>query len=385
MQPNINPSLPPPFWQLHPVDQFQPLCRDILNLDRDISGWVVYGTNGQAQKGIDLFAETASKEVIAVAQCKCCEHFNESSLKKACEDFINHLEHWKSQGVERFILIVAGHADRTQVRDGVREQKRYFMQLGITFEFWDGNDLRDKLHPHRNIAERHIHSVEVVDNICGRKLVEPNVWREATSVRRPKRSDLIKLLSPIQYLPDIEILYGILTFTDNPEYSKLSSDELKYPDPEEGIPSQYIWNLFVEMYIEPKTELRVVIPFHKCQVDLYIGNNSFEKSLSGIYMQPPFNVITDILTKTKRKEILSQTIKETGTEILIEGPGKVQLTAKIPEWSYPIILEGQVPESVSVDIFLTPSGLKALPKINVVMHHNKLIADMSHDWEFKKV
>jgi hypothetical protein len=366
MQPNINPSLPPPFWQLHPVDQFQPLCRDILNHDRDISGCVVYGTNGQAQRGIDLFAETSSKEVIAVAQCKCCEHFNESSLKEACEDFIKHLEYWKSQGIERFILIVAGSADRTQVRDGVREQKRYFMKLGITFEFWDGNDLRDKLHSHRVIAERHIASVEVVDNICGRKPVEPNLWREAT------------------YLPDIEIFYGILTFTDNPEYSKLSSDELKYPDPEEGIPSQFIWDLSLEMYIELKTELRVVIPFHKCQVNLYIGSNSFEKSLSGIYMQPAFNVITDILTKTKRKEIVSQTIKETGTEILIEGPGKVQLTAKIPEWSYPIILEGQVPESVSVDIFLTPSGLRALPKINVVMHHNKLIADMSHDWEFNK-
>jgi hypothetical protein len=175
MNPNINPSLPPPFWQLDPVDQFQPLCSDLLSEDEEIAHSEIYGVPGQRQLGIDILADSIRDGVRAVAQCKCYENFDEGDLDKACEEFEDHLEHWLERGVDRFIVMVACAANRTQVVEGRLAWRRRFRERGVTFELWDGYKLRQLLVNKPVIAGRHITSMEVVENICGKRQLEPNL------------------------------------------------------------------------------------------------------------------------------------------------------------------------------------------------------------------
>ncbi len=81
-------------------------------------------------------------------------------------------------------------------------------------------------------------------------------WRENTSTRSATRSELIRLLTPLQKLPDFEILDA-----------SLSVDEVPYEtDPGEEL----LWSLRLELYAVPKMETQVVIPFHRCRGSLEV-------------------------------------------------------------------------------------------------------------------
>lgn len=172
MQPNLNPGFPPPFAQMDPVGGFQPLCRDILKLEPEVTECVVYGVGGQSQHGIDLLADTIRPDTRIAAQCKCYQKFTERNLRDTCKEFSDDLEYWQERNVRRFVLMVACAVERRGVIELRMEMQQQFMKQGITFELWDGNTLRDKLSPHRAIVERHIRSQEIVNDICGRQQVE---------------------------------------------------------------------------------------------------------------------------------------------------------------------------------------------------------------------
>jgi hypothetical protein len=79
-------------------------------------------------------------------------------------------------------------------------------------------------------------------------------WRENTSVRSANRSDLIRLLTPLELLPEIEILHRSLeaTIAGMNDRGNSYADELKFS---------------ADLYIVPKGEKKIVIPFHRCKVD----------------------------------------------------------------------------------------------------------------------
>ena len=57
MEARLNPSLAPRFWELDPVDAFQPLCKDLLEQESGIATAEVYGIPGQGQQGIDILGK----------------------------------------------------------------------------------------------------------------------------------------------------------------------------------------------------------------------------------------------------------------------------------------------------------------------------------------
>jgi hypothetical protein len=69
-------------------------------------------------------------------------------------------------------LIAACPLDHTQLQEAIQEQRARFDQHGITYEAWSARTLRQKLAPHRAIAERHIKSQEAVDTICGSRTLD---------------------------------------------------------------------------------------------------------------------------------------------------------------------------------------------------------------------
>lgn len=165
---------------MDPIGVFQPLCRDVLKLESEVTDCVGYGVNGQSQHGIDLLAETIKPDTRIAAQCKCYQQFTKPNLRDACELFWNHLGHWKAHNVRRFVLMVACAVERSDVIESRMEWQQRFVSEGITFELWDGNALRDRLSSHRTIAERHIRSEEIVNNICGKQQIEPTLDEQDT-------------------------------------------------------------------------------------------------------------------------------------------------------------------------------------------------------------
>lgn len=74
-------------------------------------------------------------------------------------------------------------------------------------------------------------------------------WREGTAVRSASREDLVKLLSPMQALPTLEVVEGTLSVTKEKS--------------EKG--ETLSWNLWLRVYVEPGSQDPLVIPYRRCR------------------------------------------------------------------------------------------------------------------------
>jgi len=92
----------------------------------------------------------------------------------------------------------------------------------------------------------------VVRNPAGGAIGYEVPWRDGTAIRSARRSELIRILSPLQTLPDVEVLG--CTAHAVPE-TKEEGDTLK-------------WLLWLRTFITPRNGTGLVIPFHRCQVSL---------------------------------------------------------------------------------------------------------------------
>jgi hypothetical protein len=120
-------------------------------------------------------------------------------------------------------------------------------------------------------------------------------WRENTSTRTARRAQLIKLLSPLQNVPQLEILSG-----------DLICNPLK-----DATPSDLEWKLHLEIYVSTnQPDTHIFIPYHRCTVSLLL------KETLHSY---PFETL---VLSTARDSL---TISATRTEIRIEGPGMAHL------------------------------------------------------------
>jgi hypothetical protein len=157
-------------------------------------------------------------------------------------------------------------------------------------------------------------------------------WRENTATRSARRSDLIRLLAPLELLPEIEILDINLAVTIGGKDS-------------EGNYHSDVLLLNSELYIVPKNKERVIIPFHLCRVDFEISGIPIFES-NWISLNPPSG-------NYKWGVAGSLTIQSTQHEIIINGPGKLSLkaTAKIPS-----LPEDAKNCDVRISIYLLPTG-----------------------------
>ena len=220
MEARLNSSLPPHFWELDPIKNFQPLCVDILAQEPGIASADEYGKSGQSQLGIDILGKDSSGQVIVVGQCKCYENYKAADVIKAGDDFYNHYQDWKDKGVTKFILFVACDLNDKKVQDEIQNQHTRFAKLGIHFEAWSGSILRNKLTPHSPIAQRHIHSQEVLRNICGPN-VQGLVFSPNASIEITLQQLREAMREPDRYYGDIECLFDaetkkILSILQNP-------------------------------------------------------------------------------------------------------------------------------------------------------------------------
>jgi len=145
-------------------------------------------------------------------------------------------------------------------------------------------------------------------------------WREGTRTRTAKRADLIKLLTPLLYLPEFEIRSGELYVSHQHEGNKFK------------------WTLKLELYVITGSSMQqLVIPFHNCSASFEIRNCMQAVPFSSVNLKPPYKPVYESLpgpqtlisrrVQVTRSEPDSLTIANTNNEVFIEGPGVLILSA----------------------------------------------------------
>lgn len=187
MQPPISTNSP---FQLHELGEyvFQDLCRDLFDVEREITGCEVYGVRGQSQCGIDLIAHRATVNEVEVGQCKCYKTYSASKVKKASDDFFKHLARWTEAGVKRFILFVACDLSDTACQDQILKEKKRFAENDIAYEGWSSAKIKNKLRPYPDIVRRYFtpHPEYWVSVICG--VAQPAL---SSDIETPPQTSLV--------------------------------------------------------------------------------------------------------------------------------------------------------------------------------------------------
>lgn len=135
----------------------------------------LYGTPGQAQDGIDLFARdplplgvpAPTRHVVAL-QSRRVAGVSAIGLERAVADF--EQGHWAGR-TRRFIYATSASAVRTQLSDAIERQAVALAERGIDFVVWDREAMADLL---RNRPK-------LVDDFFGRAWVEAFCGSEAVS------------------------------------------------------------------------------------------------------------------------------------------------------------------------------------------------------------
>ena len=137
-------------------------------------------------------------------------------------------------------------------------------------------------------------------------------WREDTTTRSARRSDLVRLLFPISRMPEVEVL------------SIKLSEQIEGRDEDTGNYLSGVFNISAEMYIAPSDDKRLVIPFHRCGVEFDTPGNP---SLKAHWLEfCPSHGRSDPIF-SRRTVPGSLTIESTTSEVIVNGPGKMSLSA----------------------------------------------------------
>ncbi len=129
-----------PFSELDPAD-FERLCVALAREDGEPEACRLYGTRGQAQDGIDLYARLRNGRY-ATYQCKRYEKVIDSDINNAVAEF--RKGDWLSRS-ERFVFCTSHAAVRTEHSEEIERQTSKLGDDGIAFEVWDAEELSVRL------------------------------------------------------------------------------------------------------------------------------------------------------------------------------------------------------------------------------------------------
>jgi hypothetical protein len=135
-------------------------------------------------------------------------------------------------------------------------------------------------------------------------------WREATAVRSAGRSDLLRILSPLQSLPEVEVLAAVLNARREQQRE----------------PSSWTWYLDTTLYLAPRSSSVVWFPFHRCRASINVAPGRRMIPLTAVTIHPRtrWSGVGSFLGSVSD----SDTVFATSTEARIEGPGLAHLSGE---------------------------------------------------------
>lgn len=148
-----------PFEQLT-WENFERLCLRLARLEADVEHCQLYGTRGQEQSGIDLYARVFLDQKYTVYQSKRVQGFGPFQIEKAVEKFLEG-EAWPEK-TKKFVLCTSESLISNDRADELEKQRKILESRGISLGSWDKNELETKL---KELPE-------LVDDFFGRAWVE---------------------------------------------------------------------------------------------------------------------------------------------------------------------------------------------------------------------
>jgi hypothetical protein len=127
-------------------------------------------------------------------------------------------------------------------------------------------------------------------------------WREGTRVNSATHSQLIRMLVPIQQIPDVELMSCQI---------RINLVDPRVTD----------WSVQATLYITPHTD-RLIIPFHRCNVDAEMGSVPYCQTLGDIRLSPPC-----LQTFGGGTMVDSLTARSSPHEAVLDGPSIIYLEA----------------------------------------------------------
>jgi hypothetical protein len=160
-------------------------------------------------------------------------------------------------------------------------------------------------------------------------------WREGTRVRSARRSELLQLLVPTQSLPTIETLGGAAVAI---------RDQTKN---EAGLLCT------IALYVVPQRDGTLVLPFHKCSGS-FTGGGLFSAPtpIEHLEMMPEYTM-REMPTREIAKINKSATVTATNREVLLRGPGVVELAL-----SGKVASEPERSDTLVVNVTIIPAGVE---------------------------
>jgi len=148
----------------HDEYDFQDGCDELLATQPDSGPRIgydpyghhsVYGTRGQRQHGVDLVAERVDGKW-DVGQCKYYEKLTEANIRSAVDEVLQYWDsHWKSKGVERFIIFTSANTQSNTLQNEVFAQVNRLKAYGIRFELWDASRIWQEIQGRRALKQRY--------------------------------------------------------------------------------------------------------------------------------------------------------------------------------------------------------------------------------------
>lgn len=126
-----------PFGELT-WENFERLIRRIVAREPTTSECWVYGTQGQAQFGLDILAaQNKSSSEFACYQCKRVKDFSAGEIKQAIDKFLDGK--WAAK-TRSFVLCTSLALSKTEQVDEIATQRARLAGMDIEFQVWDGSE-----------------------------------------------------------------------------------------------------------------------------------------------------------------------------------------------------------------------------------------------------
>src|ERR1700730_12140758 len=169
-----------PFGELAWED-FERLCLRFARNESEIMHCQLYGTPGQKQEGIDLYAKLASGNEYRVYQCKRENDFGAAKIRKAVDRFLGGA--WAKEA-RTLVLCTKESLIATKRANELEVQRERLAKEGVTLLSWDSLQLSLLLKGHP----------ELVDDFFGRPWVAAFLGDEAAAHlgRRLDAADVIE-------------------------------------------------------------------------------------------------------------------------------------------------------------------------------------------------
>ena len=131
-------------------EDFERLCVRLARLESSIEHCQLYGTRGQRQHGIDLYARRTRSSDYVVYQCKRVARFGPTALKAAVTAFRRGT--WFNSAKE-FIICTTTDGSQTRTAEELERQQKSLRKRGILVRLFDRSEVSRLLNDEPSIVD----------------------------------------------------------------------------------------------------------------------------------------------------------------------------------------------------------------------------------------